>query len=69
MALRFTYSVVGLARLLWNGVAAVSGLRDVTEAGGLLSYANDIRDTFRRVAYFIDRLLCLLFGRQLCAAR
>jgi putative tryptophan/tyrosine transport system substrate-binding protein len=40
-----------------NGLPAFSGLRDLTAAGGLMSYSNDIRDTFRRVAYYIDRLL------------
>jgi putative ABC transport system substrate-binding protein len=45
------------ALALENKVAAIGSLRDVTEAGGLLSYAGNIRDTFRRVAYYIDRLL------------
>lgn len=40
-----------------NRLPAFSGLRDLTAAGGLMSYSNDIRDTFRRVAYYIDRLL------------
>jgi putative ABC transport system substrate-binding protein len=45
------------ALALENQVAAIGSLRDVTEAGGLLSYGGNIRDTFRRVAYYIDRLL------------
>ena len=45
------------ALALENGLPAFSGLRDLTAAGGLMSYSNDIRDTFRRVAYYIDRLL------------
>jgi putative tryptophan/tyrosine transport system substrate-binding protein len=27
------------------------------EAGGLMSYAADIADSYRRVAYFVDRIL------------
>ena len=31
--------------------------RDLTEAGGLMSYSTDVIDGFHRAAYFIDRIL------------
>jgi putative tryptophan/tyrosine transport system substrate-binding protein len=31
--------------------------RDAAEAGGLMSYAADEADNYRRVAYFVDRIL------------
>jgi putative ABC transport system substrate-binding protein len=34
----------------------ISALRDITEAGGLMSYGTDPLDGFYRVAYFIDRI-------------
>ena len=34
-----------------------NGLRDLIEAGGLMSYSTDVMDGFHRAAYFIDRLL------------
>jgi putative ABC transport system substrate-binding protein len=33
------------------------GLREFTEAGGLMSYAPDVRDNFRRSAVYVDRIL------------
>lgn len=38
-------------------VPVVSGWSFLTEAGGLLSYAPDIPATFRRGAYYVDRVL------------
>jgi putative tryptophan/tyrosine transport system substrate-binding protein len=35
----------------------ISGWSFLTEAGGLLSYAPDIPDMFRRSAYYVDRIL------------
>src|SRR3954454_881023 len=35
----------------------VSGLRDMTEAGGLLSYGTNLIENWRRAAYFVDRIL------------
>jgi putative tryptophan/tyrosine transport system substrate-binding protein len=34
-----------------------TAFRDITEAGGLLSYSTDVRDEYYRGAYFIDRIL------------
>ena len=31
--------------------------REAVEAGGLMSYGADIADSYRRVAYFVDRIL------------
>jgi putative ABC transport system substrate-binding protein len=31
--------------------------RDFIDAGGLMSYGADIADSYRRVAYFVDRIL------------
>ena len=31
--------------------------REVVDAGGLMSYGADLADSYRRVAYFVDRIL------------
>jgi putative ABC transport system substrate-binding protein len=31
--------------------------REYVDAGGLMSYGADIADSYRRVAYFVDRIL------------
>ena len=31
--------------------------REAVDAGGLMSYAADFADSYRRVAYFVDRIL------------
>jgi putative tryptophan/tyrosine transport system substrate-binding protein len=36
---------------------AMYGLREHTEAGGLMSYAVDLRDSFRRSATYVDKIL------------
>jgi putative ABC transport system substrate-binding protein len=36
---------------------AIYGLREHTEAGGLMSYATDIPDNFRRAATYVDKIL------------
>ena len=56
-------SVFGLYRAqLQNLVAksrlpAMYGLREHAEAGGLMSYAVDVRDSFRRSATYVDKIL------------
>ena len=40
-----------------NSVPAVYHLSDFARDGGLLSYGNDVTDTFRRAATYVDRIL------------
>jgi putative ABC transport system substrate-binding protein len=40
-----------------NNVGAVYYLSDFARDGGLLSYGNDLTDTFRRAATYVDRIL------------
>jgi putative ABC transport system substrate-binding protein len=40
-----------------NNVPAVYYLSDFAREGGLLSYGNDLTDTFRRAASYVDRIL------------
>jgi putative ABC transport system substrate-binding protein len=56
-------AVFGLHRARLQDLAAKSrlpamyGLREHTEAGGLMSYAVDLRDSFRRSATYVDKIL------------
>lgn len=45
------------ALALEHKVPADAPFRDLTEAGGLMSYSTDVMDAFHRAAYFIDRIL------------
>src|SRR5215831_17935794 len=47
--------VVGLA--LKNRLASMYGNREAVDADGLMYYGADIADSYRRVAYFVDRIL------------
>ena len=47
--------IVGFA--LKSRLPSVYGSREAVEAGGLMSYGRDIADSYRRVAYFVDRIL------------
>jgi putative ABC transport system substrate-binding protein len=42
---------------LKSRVPAVYGRREFVDMGGLMSYGADLADSYRRVAYFVDRLL------------
>jgi len=42
---------------LKSRLPSVYGSREAVEAGGLMSYASDLADSYRRVAYFVDRIL------------
>ena len=47
--------VVGFA--LKSRLPSVYGRREDVEAGGLMSYGADQAESYRRVAYFVDRIL------------
>jgi putative tryptophan/tyrosine transport system substrate-binding protein len=42
---------------LKNRLPSVYGRREFVDAGGLMSYGADIADSYRRVAYYVDRIL------------
>jgi putative tryptophan/tyrosine transport system substrate-binding protein len=42
---------------LKNRLPSVYGRREFVDAGGLMSYGADLADSYRRVAYFVDRIL------------
>jgi putative ABC transport system substrate-binding protein len=47
--------IVGLA--LKSRLPSVYNDREAVDAGGLMSYSADLADSYRRVAYFVDRIL------------
>jgi putative ABC transport system substrate-binding protein len=47
--------IVGFA--LKNRLPSVYGNRNFVDAGGLMSYGADLADSYRRVAYYVDRIL------------
>ena len=47
--------IVNLA--LKSRLPAVYGNREAVEDGGLMSYSADLADSYRRVAYYVDRIL------------
>jgi ABC-type uncharacterized transport system substrate-binding protein len=47
--------IVGFA--LKSRLPSMYSSRETVEAGGLMSYAADLADRYRRVAYFIDKIL------------
>ena len=47
--------IVGFA--LKKGLPSVYPQREYVDAGGLMYYGADIADSYRRVAYFVDRIL------------
>ena len=42
---------------LKSRLPSMYGRREAVEAGGLMSYGADLADGYRRVAYFVDRIL------------
>ena len=47
--------IVGFA--LKSRLPSMYSLREFVDAGGLMSYGADIADSYRRVAYYVDRIL------------
>ena len=47
--------IAGLA--LKSRLPSVYSTRESVDAGGLMSYQADLADSYRRVAYFVDRIL------------
>jgi putative tryptophan/tyrosine transport system substrate-binding protein len=47
--------IVGFA--LKSRLPSVYNNREAIEAGGLMSYGADLSDSYRRVAYYVDRIL------------
>ena len=47
--------IVGLA--LKSRLPALYSNRDAVDAGGLMSYGVDLADNYKRVAYYVDRIL------------
>jgi putative ABC transport system substrate-binding protein len=47
--------IAGLA--LKSRLPSMYGRGDAVEAGGLMSYGADLAESYRRVAYFVDRIL------------
>ena len=47
--------IVGFA--LKSRLPSVYSRKEAVDAGGLMSYGADIADSYRRVAYFVDRIL------------
>jgi len=46
-----------MAFALKSRLPSVYGNREPVDAGGLMSYGADLQDAYRRVAYFVDRIL------------
>ena len=53
MAMRRQIATFALA----SGVPTIYGFREHVESGGLISYGINVRETYRRAAYFVDRIL------------
>jgi len=47
--------IAGLA--LKSRLPSMHGRREFVDAGGLMSYGADIAESYRRVAYYVDRIL------------
>ena len=40
-----------------NSLPSMYGNREYVDAGGLMSYGADLADSYKRVAYYVDRIL------------
>ena len=47
--------IIGFA--LKSRLPSMYGTREVVDAGGLMYYGADLADSYRRVAYYVDRIL------------
>ena len=47
--------IAGFALKRW--LPSIHGRREAVDAGGLMSYGADIADSYRRVAYYVDKIL------------
>jgi putative tryptophan/tyrosine transport system substrate-binding protein len=47
--------IVGFA--LKSRLPSTYGTREAVDAGGLMYYGADVRDSYRRVAYYVDKIL------------
>jgi putative tryptophan/tyrosine transport system substrate-binding protein len=47
--------IVGLT--LKGRLPSIYNNREAVDAGGLMSYGSDIADSYRRVAYYVDKIL------------
>src|SRR5215468_10691965 len=56
-ALLFTYRTVIVKLAAKNRLAAIYGFREFAEAGGLMAYAANLADMYRRAATYVDRIL------------
>jgi putative tryptophan/tyrosine transport system substrate-binding protein len=42
---------------LKSRLPSIYGSREIVDAGGLMSYTADLADSYRRVAWYVDRIL------------
>ena len=56
-ALLFTYRTAIVKLAAKNRLAAIYGFREFAEAGGLMAYAANLADMYRRAATYVDRIL------------
>jgi ABC-type uncharacterized transport system substrate-binding protein len=56
-ALLFTYRTAIVKLAAKNRLAAIYGLREFVQAGGLMAYAANLADMYRRAATYVDRIL------------
>jgi putative ABC transport system substrate-binding protein len=56
-ALLFTYRTTIVKLAAKNRLAAIYGFREFVEAGGLMAYAANLADMYRRAATYVDRIL------------